>query len=75
VPFPADSFVEIPNNPGKYLANLYTLARSRLESIGLQRIYGGDYCTVNQAEKFFSYRRDGVTGRFASLIWIKSSHQ
>ena len=74
-PFPADSFVEIPNNPGKYLANLYALARSRLESIGLQRIYGGDYCTVNQAEKFFSYRRDGVTGRFASLIWIKSSHQ
>jgi YfiH family protein len=74
VPFPADSFMEIPNKPGKYLANLYALARSRLKSIGLQRIYGGDYCTVNQAEKFFSYRRDGVTGRFASLIWINLSH-
>ena len=74
VPFPADSFMKIPNKPGKYLANLYALARSRLKSIGLQRIYGGDYCTLNQAEKFFSYRRDGVTGRFASLIWINLSH-
>ena len=74
VPFPADSFMKIPNKPGKYLANLYALARSRLKSIGLQRIYGGDYCTANQAEKFFSYRRDGVTGRFASLIWINLSH-
>ena len=73
VPFPDQSFVAIPNKPGKYLANLYLLARSRLVSMGLHRIYGGDYCTVNQAEQFFSYRRDGVTGRFASLIWISQS--
>jgi YfiH family protein len=70
IPFPDQSFVAIPNKPGKYLANLYLLARSRLESMGVIHIYGGDYCTVNQAEQFFSYRRDGVTGRFASLIWI-----
>ena len=73
VSFPDQSFVAMPNKPGKYLANLYLLARSRLESIGLNQIYGGDYCTVNQAEQFFSYRRDGVTGRFASLIWISQS--
>ena len=71
--FPDQSFIAIPNKPGKYLANLYLLARSRLESIGLNQVYGGDYCTVNQEEQFFSYRRDGVTGRFASLIWISES--
>ena len=70
IPFLEQSFIAIPNKPGKYLANLYLLARSRLESIGLHQIYGGEYCTVTQAEQFFSYRRDGVTGRFASLIWI-----
>ncbi|WP_353431388.1 peptidoglycan editing factor PgeF [Polynucleobacter sp. MWH-UH23A] len=67
--FPNQSFVAIPNKPGKYLANLYLLARSRLESVGLNQIYGGDFCTVNQKDQFFSYRRDGLTGRFASLIW------
>ena len=71
--FPEQSFVAIPGKPGKYLANLYLLARSRLESVGLHQIYYGDYCTVNQDEQFFSYRRDGVTGRFASLIWISQS--
>jgi YfiH family protein len=73
IPFPNQSFVDMPSKPGKYLANLYLLARSRLESIGLNQIYGGDFCTVNQEEQFFSYRRDGVTGRFASLIWISQS--
>jgi len=73
IPFPDQSFIAIPSKPGKYLANLYLLARSRLESVGLHQIYGGDFCTVNQEEQFFSYRRDGVTGRFASLIWISQS--
>ena len=73
VPFPDQSFVAIPSKSGKYLANLYLLARSRLESIGLNQIYGGGFCTVNQEGQFFSYRRDGVTGRFASLIWISQS--
>jgi polyphenol oxidase len=73
IPFPDQSFVAISNKPGKYLANLYLLARSRLESVGLHQIYGGNYCTVSQAEQFFSYRRDGVTGRFASLIWVSES--
>lgn len=70
---PSDSFISIPNKPGKYLANLYSLARHRLELMGLHHIYGGQYCTLSQAEQFFSYRRDGVTGRFASFIWISHS--
>jgi YfiH family protein len=66
------SFVPIPNKPGKYLANLYQLARDRLEAVGVSAIFGGDLCTVQDEERFFSYRRDGVTGRFGSLIWIAS---
>jgi YfiH family protein len=67
---PSTAFIPIADKPGKYLANLYLLARSRLNSIGVDRIAGGELCTVNQPNQFFSYRRDGVTGRFASLIWI-----
>jgi len=63
-------FVPIENKPGKYLANIYQLAQDRLQAQGLQSIYGGDLCTVLNPEHFFSYRRDGITGRFASLIWI-----
>ena len=64
------SFIPIADQPGKYLANFYQLARDRLESVGIRSIYGGQMCTVTDQEQFFSYRRDGVTGRFASLIWI-----
>jgi YfiH family protein len=63
-------FLPIPNKPGKYLADLYQLARDRLKRVGVNSIFGGDLCTVMDQEQFFSYRRDGVTGRFASLIWI-----
>jgi YfiH family protein len=69
-PFPDASFVPINDCPGKYLANIYLLARSRLEVVGVSNIHGGEFCTVTQGNRFFSYRRDGVTGRFASLIWI-----
>ena len=68
---PQEAFISIPNRPGKYFANIYLLARSRLESVGLSQISGGNFCTVSQKDQFFSYRRDGITGRFASLIWIK----
>ena len=63
-------FLPIPNKPGKYLADLYQLARDRLKTVGVNSIFGGGFCTVQDQEQFFSYRRDGVTGRFASLIWI-----
>ena len=55
----------------KYLADLYLLARQRLHLLGVNAIYGGNYCTYQQAAQFFSYRRDGQTGRMASSIWLE----
>ena len=60
-----------PGDPGKFYADLYALARRRLVRGGVTRIYGGGYCTYAESERFYSYRRDGTTGRMASLIWIE----
>jgi len=54
--------------PRKWLTDIYTLARIRLASVGVERVYGGGLCTFNDA-RFFSYRREPRTGRMASLIW------
>ena len=59
-----------PTQPGKWLADLYLLARLRLAAQGVARVYGGNFCTHGDADRFFSYRRDGQTGRMASLIWL-----
>jgi YfiH family protein len=61
-----------PARAGKFFADLSLLARQRLEKAGIMRVFGGDYCTYTESSRFFSYRRDGATGRMASLIWISN---
>ena len=67
----SDAFAAIAGKPGKYLADIYALARTMLLHDGVAQVAGGEYCTVSDAAQFYSYRRDGVTGRQASLIWRK----
>jgi hypothetical protein len=55
---------------GKYLADLFSLARMRLQRSGVTAIYGGGVCTYSDSQHFYSYRRDGVTGRMATMIWM-----
>jgi polyphenol oxidase len=64
----ASAFLSRPN--GRWLADLYQLARIRLRATGVTAVYGGGFCTYSDAQRFYSYRRDGVTGRMASLIWL-----
>ncbi len=55
---------------GKWLADLFTLARRRLGGCGVTQVFGGGLCTYRDAGRFYSYRRDKVTGRMAALIWL-----
>jgi YfiH family protein len=66
----ARAFVPRVEAPGKYLADLPALARLRLQRLGVTQITGGDACTVTQRERFYSYRRDRITGRMAAMIWL-----
>jgi hypothetical protein len=59
-----------PSRPGHWLLDLYEVARRRLRSMGVEKIYGGGLCTYSDPARFFSYRRDGSTGRMAALIWL-----
>jgi len=70
-PLAGDCF--IPLTPGKWLADLAALARLRLRALGINQIHGNDssaaWCTVGNASRFFSYRRDHITGRFCASVW------
>lgn len=64
-------FTPISNQPGKYLGDMYQLARIVLNKVGVTNIAGGGLCTVLDKKRFYSFRRDDATGRMASVIWLK----
>jgi polyphenol oxidase len=66
-PAAAEAFVR--HRPGKWLADLPALARRSLAACGVAEAHGGAFCTYSDRERFFSYRRDGTTGRMAAVIW------
>ena len=70
-PSAAQAFVA-DSVPGRWRMNLARLAEARLAAAGVVDITGGDHCTVTEEALFYSYRRDGTTGRFATLIWLLS---
>lgn len=59
-----------PVKQGKFLADLYLLARQALARVGVNAVYGGGFCTFSEPERFFSFRRAPICGRMASLIWL-----
>jgi hypothetical protein len=59
-------------NSNRFMADLYQLAKFQLNQLGVDKIYGGDFCTYSDRKRFYSYRRDGQTGRMGSLIWRSS---
>lgn len=67
-PGAAEAFV--PGKPGKYMADLYVLARQRLARAGVRTVSGGGFCTYHEPERFFSYRRAAKSGRLGTFIWI-----
>ena len=69
-PEAADAFRSAGARPGHFMADIYHLARQRLRHAGVSSVSGGSLCTVRDQDWFFSYRRDGQTGRMASIIWL-----
>jgi len=67
---PAAAMAFAANSHGKWQCDLAALARLRLAQVGVTRVFGGDSCTFADLRRFYSYRRDGATGRMASLIWL-----
>ena len=64
-------FTPSATQPGKLLADIYGLARAELQALGVGATYGGGFCTVTDSAHWYSYRRDGVTGRMAALVWLE----
>jgi polyphenol oxidase len=69
----AEEAAFVPNARGRHMADLYALARRRLLGLGVERIYGGGDCTYTDDARYYSHRRDGRTGRQATLIWLEAS--
>lgn len=73
---PPSQVAFVASSRGRWLANLYLLAKQQLAHYGINEVFGGQYCTYSDATRFYSYRRDGkLTGRMASLIWILDKHK
>lgn len=70
-PNAAEAFVASELDNQKWMADVYQLARQRLATVGVNAVYGGGRCTVTEADEFYSFRRDGETGRMASLVWAE----
>jgi YfiH family protein len=70
---PAAEQAFVPHGPGKYRADLFALAVQALAQAGVAGVYGGGLCTVGDAARFYSFRRESPTGRQAALIWLKDS--
>jgi copper oxidase (laccase) domain-containing protein len=70
-PAAAEAFT--PNARGRFMADLGLLARRRLADLGIDRLFGGDQCTFAAPDRYFSHRRDGSTGRQATLIWLEAA--
>jgi hypothetical protein len=60
----------VPTRPQHWRVDLYALARRRLAAVGVEQVLGGDICSISDAARFYSHRRDGRSGRMASLIWF-----
>lgn len=69
--FPAEISEGFIARGDRFLMDIYTLARMKLKAAGVEAVYGGELCTFSDPERFYSYRRDGVTGRMAHLIWLE----
>ena len=67
------AFEPSPRGTGRWLADLYGIATHQLVSLGIESVYGGGFCTFGDERRFFSHRRDGITGRLATLAWIRPS--
>jgi YfiH family protein len=70
--FPEEQGICFKKNGERWLLDLYGVARYIFIQLGITAVYGGHFCTFSDSERFFSYRRDGVTGRMASVIWLES---
>lgn len=72
-PAAASAFHTSGARPGHLMADIYALATQRLNRLGITTVSGGGLCTVSDKARFFSYRRDGQTGRMATLVWLAGS--